>query len=95
MNFSLQYGNQRLGISPPKPAEVGMGSALFLEISSDTFQELVQYFSELSLKVLSVDRGYVICVNYSQLPAICWELPFLNAYCNSRYLRTLLIILGL
>lgn len=42
--FSVQYGNQRLGISPPKPAEVGMGSRLFLEISSDTFQELGQYF---------------------------------------------------
>lgn len=33
-----------------------MGNALFLEISSDTFQELLQYFSELSLKVLSTDR---------------------------------------
>lgn len=72
-----------------------MGSRLFLEISSDTFQELGQYFSELSLKFLSVDREYDICGNDSKLPAICWELPFLNAYCDSRYLRKLLIIPGL
>lgn len=56
VSLSLRRGDQRSRISPPRPAKVGMGSALFLEISSDTFQELLQYFSEPTLKVLSTDR---------------------------------------